>query len=71
MSEATPIRPKDDEDDHSIEISRMLSEIAAIGDMLLFYTTDEVYDDNTVSAVGNLVHRHARRIDQLLYGGAK
>ncbi len=70
MSEATPIR-QEDKEDHSVEISTMLSEIAAIGDLLLFYTTDEAYDGNTVSAVGNIVHRHATRIDQLLYGGEK
>ena len=67
MSEATPIRPKVD---NSVEVSNLLKELAAVGDLLIFAEQGALMD-NTVEGIGLLVNRHATRIDQLLYGGAK
>ena len=64
MSKATPIRPEDDED-HSLDISAMLADLAAVGDLLTHIGTQELMPD-TICHVGYLVHRHATRIDELL-----
>ena len=66
MSEATPIQPKVD---NSVEISNLLKELAAVGDLLIFVQEGALMD-NTIEGVGLLVNRYARRIDQLLCGGA-
>ncbi len=63
MTEATPIRPEDKED-HSLEISCMLSDLAAVGDLLTYIGTQEPMP-NTIRDVGYLVNRHATRIDEL------
>ncbi len=66
MSETTPIQPKVD---NSVEVSNLLRELAAVGDLLIFVEEGALMD-NTIEGVGLLVNRHARRIDQLLHGGA-
>ena len=66
MSETTPIRPKVD---NSVEVSNLLKELAAVGDLLIFAEQGALMD-NTVEGIGLLVNRHAKCIDQLLYGDA-
>ena len=63
MTEATPIRPEDKED-HSLEISAMLADLAAVGDLLTYIGTQEPMP-NTIRDVGYLVNRHATRINEL------
>ena len=66
MSEATPIQPKVD---NSVEVSNLLKELAAVGDLLIFVHEGALMD-NTIEGIGLLVNRTAIRIDQLLCGGA-
>jgi len=70
MSEATPIQPKDDKEDHSLEVSMTLSDLAAVGELLTVIGTQELCND-TIRDLGYFINRHATRIDELLYGGAK
>ena len=69
MTEVTPIRPEDEED-HSLKVAMMLTDLAAVGDLLSAYKDSEELCENTIRDVGYLVRRHATRIDELLYGGA-
>ena len=48
----------------------MLTDLAAVGDLLSAYKDSEELCENTIRDVGYLVRRHATRIDELLYGGA-
>ena len=45
MSEATPIQPKDDKEDHSLEIACTLSDLAAVGELLTVIGTQELCND--------------------------
>ncbi len=63
MSEA--IQPKDDKEDHSLEMSGMLSDLAAVGDLLTVIGTQELSPD-TIRDIGYLIYRHATRLDELL-----
>ena len=65
MTEATPIQPKDDLEDHSLEMSGMLSDLAAAGDLLTVIGTQELSPD-TIRDIGYLINRHATRLDELL-----
>ena len=69
MNEATPIRPES-EQDNSLEIAWMLEDLAAVGDMLCVINRQETLPE-TIRNVGYFINRHATRIDELLYGGAK
>ena len=65
MSEATPIQPIDDKEDHSLEVAMTLKDLAAVGDLLSTVGDQELCND-TIRDVGFLIHRHATRINELL-----
>ena len=65
MSEAIAIQPKDGLEDNSLKISCMLSDLAAVGDLLTVIRTQELLPD-TIRDVGYLINRHATSINELL-----
>ncbi len=65
MSEATPIQPIDDKEDHSLEVAMTLKDLAAVGNLLTTVGDQELCND-TIRDVGFLIHRHATRINELI-----
>ena len=63
MSEAIAIQPKED---NSLEISMMLSDIAAIGDLLTASAqSDQELLPHTIGDLGYFMQRHVHRIREL------
>ena len=65
MSEATPIQPIDDKEDHSLEVAMTLKDLAAVGDLLTTVGDQELCND-TIRNVGYFINRHATRIYELI-----
>jgi hypothetical protein len=69
MTEVPQIQPQED---NSLEISMMLSDIAAIGDLLTASaSSDQELMPDTVSDLGFFMQRHVARIRELYLGEAK
>ena len=65
MTEATPIQPK--KEDNSLEIDMMLSDIAAIGDLLTATAqSKQELLPHTISDLGYFMQRHVNRIRELV-----